>query len=1250
MEQAFADPRFVIQRRLGAGGMGVVYQALDRERNQVVALKTLRDAEGASIVRFKHEFRALADVTHPNLVSLYELIAHPGRLFFTMELVVGKSFLRWVRSASGAEELEGSTVPEPTPLTSSSAAHATAPGRRGATSASSKTEDTPGRTVLGPLDAGRLRSALRELAEGVAALHSAGMLHRDLKPSNVLVTPLGAVKILDFGLATELLGEQTTGNGDAGAGTAAYMSPEQGAGLTLGPASDWYSVGVMLYEALTGRLPFLGSRTEILMDRQVYEPPPANQIQADVPEDLNALCVALLRRDPQARPDAREVLRRLGSANAGTIAPSSRSAQMAGQLLVGREAHLRTLEEAWAAARGGAAVIQLVHGSSGMGKSALVRRFLDDAAAEGAIALAGRCYERESVPFKALDSVVDALSQRLARLPRLEAEGLMPRDILALARLFPVLRQVEAVTAGPRRAVEAPDPNELRRRAFGAVRELLARLADRQPVVVAIDDLQWGDVDSAALLAAVLRPPDAPSLLLLACCRTEDWNDSPFLHELRAQLAAQGNDVRELAVGPLDAEQSYRLALGLLDGDHSDGRAQAKRIAQEAAGSPFFIDELARHVSGGESSEPGLVSLDEVLRARVIRLAPDAARLLRVVAVAGRPLPLQTATRAAEVYDASAMAVLKAGNLIRTRGTADSAVVECYHDRIRETAVSLLRPDQLSHAHLRLAVALESTPQPDAEALAIHFRDAGDAERAAEYAVRAAERATETLAFDRAAQLYRLALSLRPARTLRVKLGEALVLAGRGPEAAEAFLSATAQAPAAEALDLQRRAATQLLRAGRIPEGIAAFRQVLEAVGMKLASTPGRAVASLLLQRARIRLRGLRFKERDETQVPADHLTRIDVAYAVTTGLGMVDSIRATEFEARQLLLALDAGEPHRILRALAAETCMLSMQGTRATQRTERAYDAMKTLGDRLDTHEAQALIIGVRGIIGFQEGRWKEGFEFCDSATELLRDHCRGLHWELTTCHAFALFSLARMGHYRALSQRLTTLVKEANERGDLYAVTNMLCSVGYCRPLLVGDPEGSRRELEETVARWNVHDSFHLQHFNAVLSNTYIDLYGGEGARAWERISGSWRSFERSVLLRLQTLRVNAIFARARAAMSAALTNPALQAQALADARRLEREGASYCQGSAQQIRGTIAHQRGDTERAVALLADAETRYDAHDMSMSAAATRWQRGRILGGSEGAALIGRAEAFFREEGAAQPLSLIALTAPGFR
>src|SRR4051812_21360704 len=120
---SFASDRFVVQRRLGAGGMGVVYQALDREQDRVVALKTLRDVHPAAIVRFKHEFRALADLAHPNLVALYELVAADEALFFTMELVNGDNFLAFVRPdlarASGDDTFALSAAAIPAPLTGS---------------------------------------------------------------------------------------------------------------------------------------------------------------------------------------------------------------------------------------------------------------------------------------------------------------------------------------------------------------------------------------------------------------------------------------------------------------------------------------------------------------------------------------------------------------------------------------------------------------------------------------------------------------------------------------------------------------------------------------------------------------------------------------------------------------------------------------------------------------------------------------------------------------------------------------------------------------------------------------------------------------------------------------------------------------------------------------------------------------------------------------------------------------------------
>ena len=293
------NDRFLIEERLGAGGYGVVYRALDRERRIPVALKTLRRMAAKALVRFKQEFRALADVSHPNLVALYELSSHEDQWFFTMELVDGVNFLRYVR---------GDTYPNAADTTSD----LRSPSNSGDIQAF---DSTPGDPISGPFAAAgalkleRLRHALPQLAEGVLGLHAAGKLHRDIKPLNVLVTSEGRVVLLDFGLVTELVPDQSL-TVDA-AGTPAYMSPEQGAGLPLTEASDWYNVGSLLYQALTGRLPFTGTLPEVMRQKQSCEPAPPREVAEDVPGDLDALCRDLLRRDPEMRPAGPEVLRRL---------------------------------------------------------------------------------------------------------------------------------------------------------------------------------------------------------------------------------------------------------------------------------------------------------------------------------------------------------------------------------------------------------------------------------------------------------------------------------------------------------------------------------------------------------------------------------------------------------------------------------------------------------------------------------------------------------------------------------------------------------------------------------------------------------------------------------------------------------------------------------------------------------------------------------------------------------------------------
>ena len=268
----------------------------------------------------------------------------------------------------------------------------------------------------------------------------------------------------------------------------------------------------------------------------------------------------------------------------------------------------------------------------------------------------------------------------------------------------------------------------------------------------------------------------------------------------------QPNDVRELEVGALEPFEARSLALSLLDADDPRARRSAQRIAEEAQGNPLFIDELARHVRDEAEAEAKRISLDEVLRARLRRLPPDAGRLLAVIAIAGRPIGLAIAQRAAETRDPAVLALLKAGNLVRTRGSVEATIVECYHDRIREAQLALLDGSRAQKMHLRLAIALESSPRPDPEALAVHFAAAGERIRAADFAVDAATAAAEALAFDRAARLYRLAIELTQARlslindlertadrgrlrVLYALLGDALANAGRGAEAARGVLA-----------------------------------------------------------------------------------------------------------------------------------------------------------------------------------------------------------------------------------------------------------------------------------------------------------------------------------------------------------------------------------------------------------------------------------------------------------------------------
>jgi hypothetical protein len=217
------------------------------------------------------------------------------------------------------------------------------------------------------------------------------------------------------------------------------MAPEEGTGATPSEASDWYGVGVTLYKALTGTLPFEGPTLVVLREKRTSDPPAPAEVMPDVSADLSDICMGLLCRNPEERFSGAEALRRL-TRDTARPAPDATpaAASIRGASFVGRDAPLQALKEAFDEVVSGEAKAVCIHGPSGIGKSALVRRVLREFATRaGVVVLSGRCYENESVPYKALDGLIDDLSRYLTSIPRHDVEDLMPPDVAALTRVFP---------------------------------------------------------------------------------------------------------------------------------------------------------------------------------------------------------------------------------------------------------------------------------------------------------------------------------------------------------------------------------------------------------------------------------------------------------------------------------------------------------------------------------------------------------------------------------------------------------------------------------------------------------------------------------------------------------------------------------------------------------------------------------------------------------------------------------------------
>ena len=1260
--------RFLIQKRLGAGGFGVVYQAYDREQNSVVALKTLHQMTDAEdLYRFKKEFRSLTDIVHPNLAAMYELFLEKGQWFFTMEMIYGKSFLEYVTANEpvnkvSSSELKTATIADLS-ISKKDIEHANIINSTSdniSLRGSSNLE-----TEYCKADIPKLRAALKQLTTGLIALHKANKLHRDLKPSNVLVTKEGRVVILDFGLVSELTKQGVNQiTGDSILGTPAYMSPEHIAGQAISPASDWYSVGTMLYLALTGQLPFNGNQMEIMLGKQRYEPPPPSDLVLGIPRDLDGLCQDLLQRNVKLRPTGEEILRFLGDENDVPPAISVSNLPIQSIPFVGREQELKVLNEAWQQTKQGNGVSVYISGYSGIGKSTIVRHFLEKLEEQepDLLVFSGRCYEQEFVTYKAFDSIIDLLSKYLKGLSSLAVEALLPLDILALARLFPVLRQVGAIANSKRNLQDTPDPKELRRKAFAALRELFIRLANKKDIVIVIDDLQWGDLDSAALLAEILRPPDAPRFLLIGCYRKEEADTSLFLRVLFSLQNSfdEKAKIKEITVDALPLESAQQLAISLLGKETS--LKQTEIIVKESGGNPFFINELTQYSltkSLKQEINPDEMKIDKVINARIAELSTDGKRLLEIVAVSGQPLTRVVAKRAAEISaDEQLLPLLRANHLLRSTGNSYEEI-DTYHDKIREAIIGNLSSGVLQKYHHLLALALEEAKTDDPERLAKHFQLAGEQEKACTYTITAAQQADEALAFDRAVQLYQQTLTLNSTPSLntvsiKVKLGKALANMGKGVEAARAYLAATADSDRQGILELQHKAAEQFLNAGYVDEGVELLKEVLGKVGMQLSKTQTHAFLSVLLGRAKLWLRGMSYKKRTESEIPPEQLKKIDVCWTVVDSIGSVNPIEALNFQTKHILLALEIGEPYRLVRAMTFECFLSGFSGTRSKVKTAKLIEMTTNLAKEVNKPELLAMVCFVTGGVAYMEGDWKKALEFFKTGEEITANQCLNENYffalrGIDVMIAFLLRTLYYVGSMSILMLRLSERLKDAESRNNLLVSTNLRTFIVYIKYLLADEAEKAYRDLEETTDIW-AKKGFHVQHYWKVIAYTEISLYLGKGKFALDYLKEEWAQLKRSMVLRTQRVLIEILQLQARAALIATkdLLDNSYLSIAEKNAKRILQEKTLSGDAWAELILAAVALAKGNSKLAISYLNSAEKKFKETDMMLYLMATQYRRGQLLANMEGNSLIEQADKWMISQKIKNPKRMLGMLAPG--
>ncbi len=1028
--------RYEVMGALGLGGMGAVYRVRDlASAGEELALKVIRVPGGVTPelrLRFKQEFLAMSKLRHPNTITVHDYGQLDGATqYLTMELVPGDELADLV--------------------------------------------------AAGPLAIDRALGLLAQLLQALGFIHARLYVHRDIKAQNVRVAPDGTLKLMDFGLMSQLGLPIQAGRLS---GSPGYLPPETVRGGVADASTDLYAVGCLAYELLTGRVPFVGPLMEVVRAHANQAPERPSRLRADLPERLEAIVLRLLAKDQRARyQSAAEVLDDLAVLTGTRVAGANleqKQSYLKSSVLVGRDAELATLAADFARARAGDGCAVLVSAPAGVGKSRLVEEFLLHTKLEDAVVLTGRCLESGLAPY---EPATQALRPMLGRLDEARRAALRP--------LFPDLGGAD----GPSLSDE-----DARLALHEAVGDALDALGE--PVVFAIEDLHWADSQTIALFNHLARGAAGKRRLCLAALRGDEV---PQGHP--AWMATDEGVARLLAVGPLAAEQTDEFLRSLL-GEIAITQEVSRALRDAAGGNPFFLTELLRlmleqgalrHAEGAwrfpayTSALELPASIEATVLRRVAGLSPEAAMLARVAAVAGRAPSLELLLWASELSEDELFTRL---NELVERQFILRTETGCAfpHDKVREALYGHLEAEERRAIHQRCADWLEVAMGADDEVLfdlAHHAALGRDLEQAHRFLAAAGDQA-----YARGAEIGAVDLWAKAAEAL-----EALGEPPTSPRLQALWLAigeaAYALAPGSSIPALEKLVAAEAAnpaapddRAGRLRQFIP-LRYLTIAYG--LSGQPMRSLATA---------------ERTGRMLPADETGALDivretVVYAALFTSGRYDELRAT---ATRVDAAIDRIGPENLPASLQVARLTTALQMVSGAFQGIRPLDGAIARAFRIGAEVGDPeplLLLYLAALWPAVTGREDEA----EPALDRLQQTCRRLNmpphpwmlyvrpfllWqrgEFESARALLAQGLAYphlvhmdlprqlmivldgqvqldMGDAAGAREAFAAALARARDRGMGYVVIKALTGLGRVA-LVTGDLTGARQVLEEARA---------------------------------------------------------------------------------------------------------------------------------------------------------------------------------------